>query len=84
MEILRTDGGGRQYQNERLERVRETLSHCPIESIGLIHDHKGDLNVYWLEEPTELSIKIVDLVWEREFECNSEHYLLIPKKIQKS
>jgi len=82
MEILRSDGGGRSNSDERLKCVRKKLIHCPIEKIALIHDHKGTLNVHWLDNPSEVSIKIVELIWEAENEYCLNHYLLNPRLIR--
>ncbi|HAO07551.1 MAG TPA: hypothetical protein DCQ50_11265 [Chryseobacterium sp.] len=42
-----------------------------------LHDHKGDLTVYWKQEPTTLEKRTIELAWENqnELEENVEHII---------
>lgn len=44
-------------------------------NINGLHDHKGDLTVYWKQEPTNLEKRTIELAWENqnELEENVEH-----------
>lgn len=74
------------YRNEgRIERLQ--LVYCALEEfspnaaqkIGRLHDHKGFLAVFWLNEPTFKDRRIVEIVWSssvaREREEHVEHIL---------
>lgn len=41
-----------------------------------LHDHKGDLSVYWYENPTESQKKHVEDAWQYLLECNVKHFVI--------
>ena len=57
MKILRTDGGGESFTNERLRTLRKMLIQFEIKNIYMLHDHKGMLNVIWDSKPSDLELK---------------------------
>jgi hypothetical protein len=63
MRLLRTDGGGESFTNERLRTIRKMLEYYEIKNIYLLHDHKGLLTVVWESNPTKEQIKIVKDAW---------------------
>jgi len=75
MEIVRTDGGGSNFDDKRLKILRRMLKFFDLK-IHKLHDHKGILNVYWYEYPSKSDINSVVCAWEffREFEIN--HFLI--------
>jgi hypothetical protein len=74
MIIMRTDGGGTCYQNERLQQLKKVLESTPIETnILKLHDHKGNLTVYWDGIPTTQETLYLNLLWEFFNEYIVEH-----------
>lgn len=63
MRILRTDGGGESFTDERLRIIRKMLEYYDIKNIYLLHDHKGLLTVVWESVPTDEQIEIVKEAW---------------------
>ena len=63
MRLLRTDGGGESFTNERLRTIRKMLEYYEIKNIYLLHDHKGLLTVVWESKPNERQIEIVKEAW---------------------
>jgi len=76
MKILRTDGGGESHSDERLKMVRNILIYFDITNIDLLHDHKGDLTVFWKTEPTKNQKEKAIEIWETFNEFNVEHKLV--------
>jgi len=76
MKILRTDGGGEDYANERLKIVRSTLNYFSINHIHLLHDHKGTLTVVWEKHPSDEDKKKIVEIWETMCEYDIEHKLI--------
>lgn len=72
MEILRTDGSYKGNDNHRLEMLRSMLKYHNLK-INTLHDHKGELTVYWVNEPNDEQKDIVRLAWEFLFEYNITH-----------
>ncbi len=81
MKILRTDGGGENYANERLRTLRKMLLHFEIKNIYLLHDHKGMLTVIWDSEPTLQEKEKVSDAWEFFHEYEIEHKIVIFKNL---
>lgn len=75
MEILRTDGGGRSTNDDRLKRFRSLIQRLEIPKICLIQDHKGELNVYWVEMPDDEHMELIRLLWYIENEYLINHFL---------
>ena len=63
MRILRTDGGGENFADERLQTVRRMLQYYDIKNIYLLHDHKGSLTIVWESEPTTRQLEILKSAW---------------------
>jgi hypothetical protein len=76
MKILRTDGAGEDYANERLKIVRSTLNYFSINHIHLLHDHKGTLTVVWEKLPSVDDKKKIVEIWETMCEYEINHKLL--------
>lgn len=64
MKILRTDGGGEDYADKRLNLMKKMLLHFDLKHIFLLHDHKGNLSVTWFTKPTKEEEEKVSLAWE--------------------
>ena len=76
MKILRTDGGGESFTNERLRTLRKMLIQFEIKNIYMLHDHKGMLTVIWDSKPSDLELKKVKEAWEFFHEYEIEHKLV--------
>lgn len=63
MRLLRTDGGGENFTDERLRTIRKMLEYYEIKNIYQLHDHKGLLTVTWESKPTERQVEIVKDAW---------------------
>jgi hypothetical protein len=75
MKIKRTDGGGEFFTDERLKSVKGTLNFLKLtDKIYELHDHKGNLNVYWKVFPTESEMETVENVWESYHEYIVDHF----------
>jgi len=85
MILLRTDGGGSYYNDERLKIVEKHLKFNfreeLQEKIFKLHDHKGCLNVYWISNPNFEDIEYINKVWECFFEYETTHYYSSFKEI---
>lgn len=64
MRILRTDGGGESYADERLRTLRKMLTYHELKHIYMLHDHKGILTVIWEKEPKEEEKQIIRDGWK--------------------
>lgn len=66
MILVRTCGSGTTHNDERLQLLRNMIEYrinnCSAK-IFKLHDHKGDLSVYWFSEPTINEVEIVDDCW---------------------
>lgn len=70
-----------------IERLLSVLKEISIRfhqenqpfNIDSVEDHKGELTVNWLEEPSSIQKEIVELVWENENEFK-EHVVHLVKK----
>jgi hypothetical protein len=72
-------GNNEQHRIERLTCVVDYISSKHNNSkIFELHDHKGDLTVYWTSKPTSEEINTVEEAWELENELkeNVEHIIL--------
>lgn len=76
MEILRTDGQGATYNNQRLEIVKNIVEYFSYDHIELLHDHKGTLIVCWSKEPTKNEKEHLLRIWEVMAESEIEHKLI--------
>lgn len=80
MIIVRTCGSGTDYNDERLQLLKKMIEFPEHEELNKkifkLHDHKGDLSVYWYENPTESQKEHVKHAWEYLRECNVEHYVI--------
>jgi hypothetical protein len=80
MIIVRTCGSGTDYNDDRLKLLKQMIeyhSHYDLsKKIFKLHDHKGDLSVYWFEMPTDGEKKVVIDAWEFLCECNIQHFLM--------
>ena len=76
MRILRTDGGGESFTDERLRTIRKMLEYYENKNIYLLHDHKGLLTIVWESKPTETQLSIVKNAWEFFDEDYIEHKLV--------
>ena len=77
MKILRTDGGGESFSDERLMILRKTLIYLGIKQIYKLHDYKGMLTVYWLEIPSQQDKTALTKIWGDTFyEYDIEHKLV--------
>lgn len=78
MVLLRTDGGGASYNDERLKVVEKHLKYIYreelIDKIYKIIDHKGCLNVYWVCRPNPSDIEYLNKLWESLNEYEVTHY----------
>jgi hypothetical protein len=79
MILLRTDGGGASFNDERLRLVEKMLRFRYRdelqEKILKIHDHKGDLRVYWFNWPLQEDFDFVKSVWESFGEPEIVHFV---------
>lgn len=80
MIIVRTDGSGTFHSDDRLKLLKQMIEYHDIyklsKKIFKLHDHKGNLSVYWFEFPTDSEKKIVLDAWEFLCEYNIEHFLI--------
>jgi hypothetical protein len=81
MKILRTDGGGESFTNERLRTLRKMLLHFELKNIYLLHDHKGLLTVVWDSIPNEHDKTKVKEAWEFLNEYEIEHKIVTFKNL---
>lgn len=81
MRILRTDGGGENFADERLKALRIMLSYHDLKHIYMLHDHKGCLCVIWEKNPTLEEKNIISDAWEFFNEYIVEHKLITFKEI---
>lgn len=63
MRILRTDGGGENFADERLQALRKMLIYHNLK-IYMLHDHKGTLRVIWEDRPSEDQKETLKKAWE--------------------
>jgi hypothetical protein len=79
MILLRTDGSGSFYNDERLRVVEKYLKYIYSEkltdTIMKIHDHKGCLNVYWLIRPSKQDVFYIESIWNACCEYEVNHFL---------
>jgi hypothetical protein len=81
MKILRTDSGGENFTNERLQIMRKMLGYFEIKNIFMLHDHKGMLTVTWEVEPTlNEKYKVIE-AWNFFNEFSIEHKIIIFKEL---
>lgn len=76
MRILRTDGGGENFADERLRTIRKMLMYYEIKNIYLLHDHKGLLTVVWESKPSDDQLEITKTAWLFFDEDQIEHKLV--------
>ena len=76
MKILRTDGGGESFTDERLRTLRKMLLNLKINNIYLLHDHKGLLTVIWDSIPNNYDKTKVTDAWEFFHEYEIEHKIV--------
>jgi hypothetical protein len=76
MKILRTDGGGESFTNERLRTLRKMLIQVDINNIYLLHDHKGILTVVWDSIPDDYDKAKVEDAWSFLNEYEIEHQIV--------
>jgi hypothetical protein len=76
MKILRTDGGGENFTNERLRTLRKMLIQVDINNIYLLHDHKGILTVVWHSLPNAYDKQKVEIAWAFLNEYEIEHKIV--------
>ena len=81
MRILRTDGGGESYADERLRTLRKMLIYHELKHIYMLHDHKGILTVIWEKEPKEEEKQIIMAGWKFFCEYEIEHKLISFKQL---
>lgn len=66
MLTVRTSGSGTNHNDERLQLLRTNLEYLiPSASskIFKLHDHKGDLSVYWFSNPRNEDVRLVNELW---------------------
>lgn len=70
-------GQNEEFRIGRLEKVSkiydiqiEDLNRQDFPNIVSLHDHKGELSVYWTDEPTEEQKHIIGLIWELQNELS--------------
>lgn len=66
MVIVRTSGSGTSYNDERLRLLKKNIEYLIEKShskIFKLHDHKGDLTVYWYSKPKLEDIQRVSELW---------------------
>jgi len=80
MIILRTDGGGVNFADERLKLLREMVNFHKFKVFKL-HDHKGLLTVTWEEEPEDYEKKMIEHAWEFLSEEHVSHEVIYYKSI---
>jgi hypothetical protein len=81
MRILRTDGAGENYADERLRTLRKMLTYHELKHIYMLHDHKGTLTVVWEKEPTKEEKETVSDGWSFFCEYEVEHKLITFKQL---
>jgi hypothetical protein len=81
MKILRTDGGGESFTDERLRTLRKMLIQVDINNIYLLHDHKGILTVIWDSIPNDYDKTKVTDAWEFLNEYEIEHKIVTFKDL---
>lgn len=83
MKIVRTDGGGELFTDERLKIVRSMIFYYGLQrKIIKLNDHKGILNVFWEEIPTDGEMETVNEIWEAFNENLINHYSVQTKLIK--
>ena len=66
MLTVRTSGSGTNHNDERLQLLRtnvEYLIPSASSKIFKLHDHKGDLSVYWFSTPINEDVRLVNELW---------------------
>lgn len=66
MLTVRTSGSGTNHNDERLKLLRtnvEYLIPLAASKIFKLHDHKGDLSVYWFSTPRNEDVKMINELW---------------------
>lgn len=76
MRILRTDGGGESFTDERLRTLRKMLLYYEMKNIYMLHDHKGSLTVIWESTPSPNDLQKTKEAWEYFNEFLIEHKLV--------
>lgn len=80
MITVRTCGSGADHNDERLQLLKKMIEYYSYyefhKKIFKLHDHKGDLSVYWYETPTENEKDLLKRSWEYLNECNIEHFVI--------
>lgn len=72
------------WRLERLENVLKFIrNNCGTIKIENLHDHKGQLTVSWLQEPTAFEKHITKLAWETENEWMDVEHIVNRKQLDK-
>lgn len=79
MELIRTDSSGIEHDNKRLLILKSIIDYFDITSISKIHDHKGNLEVTWINEPKDFQKEIINEFWEAFGESEIEHIIKYDK-----
>ena len=72
MLTVRTSGLGAIHNDERLRLLRNNVEYLipsAASKIFKLHDHKGDLSVYWFSAPKYADVKVLNELWSH-FEPN--------------
>lgn len=66
-------------QRRRLYRLKDVASfYCNnIHNINIhgLHDHEGELTVYWKKPPTEKDKRVIEMAWDNHNEWQIEHVI---------
>lgn len=66
MITVRTCGLGTFHNDERLKLLKKNVKYFiedPYSKIFKLHDHKGDLTVYWYSVPKKEDIETINNLW---------------------
>lgn len=78
MIIVRTGGLGINHKDERLELLKKMVEFYELDKIIFkLHDHKGDLSVYWFNNPSDENKNTLYSAWVFLKECNVYHYTVV-------
>ena len=77
MITVRTCGSGTVHNDERLQLLRKNLEYLlksASAKIFKLHDHKGELSVYWFSTPTILEMETLNEAWSVFEPAKTKHF----------
>ena len=61
-----------------IDEIYNTVPHDYIVMIKKLVDIKGELNVYWMEKPSNFYKMIINSIWMDNYECHVNHIIIDP------